>query len=618
MLNNFKLTFSRREFLFLILCFLIAFYLRLIYLRDYAKINIYFPILKDSDSFYYLKWAKDIAEGDILGKQVFMKWPFYAYFLALLLKLFNYELIYIYLFQFFLGALNCVLIYTITRKIFNKITGLAAILLYISYGLFIFYEGLLIYTSLSIFLNLILFLYFLYLKENLNRKNLFIGGLLLGICTLTQANVIIFGILAIIFILLEKKISLRYFIYNLLAFFVGLIMILDAVFLRNYFVAKDNVLLSANLGFNFYLGNNPDNPEGFFYYPFYINSYQEGIFRDAKVISKIETGKNLRPSEVSLFWIKKAMKFILKRPILYLRIQLNKLIHLFSPFEYIHDWEFFGIKERIGLFKYIPLDVNYLIGFFYLGVILGIKKIKENYLLYLALFSFSFSIILFFVATRYRMSMVVFLIIFSSFGLTQIINLFFQKKYLKFLFTIGLLILISFIFNYNFKEKKLCINKGLVSHLEKVMYYKDKLDYLSALKEVESVSNLEPENPLILNILGELYYHLNDFERAKQIYKKIIIKYPFFVDAYYNLGLIYNRQGLYAQAEEVLIKAIDLDPEDTQAHFELGKAYKGLGDKFKAKQEFWFVLNRIDLTNREDREKIEKEFFELIEEWNPR
>jgi tetratricopeptide (TPR) repeat protein len=338
------------------------------------------------------------------------------------------------------------------------------------------------------------------------------------------------------------------------------------------------------------------------------------MFRDAKVISKIETGKDLRPSEVSLFWFKKAMKFILKRPILYLKIQLNKLIHLFSPYEHIHDWEFFGIKEKIWLFKYIPLDLCYLIGFFYLGVILGIKKLKENYLLYLALLSFSFSIILFFVATRYRMSMVVFLIIFSSFGLTQIIDLFFQKKYLKFLFTIGLIILISFIFNYNFKEKKLCINKGLVSHLEKVMYYKDNLDYLSALKELESASNLEPENPLILNMLGEIYYNLNRLEEAKQMYKKIITRYPFFVDAYYNLGLIYNREGNFLEAKDILTKVIYLDPQDIQAHFELGRAYKGLGDKVKAKQEFWFVLNQIDLSERENREKLEQEFFELIEE----
>ena len=615
MLNNFKLTFSRREFLFLVLCFLVAFYLRLIYLRDYTKIGIYFPILKDSDSFHYLKWAKDIAEGDILGKQVFMKWPFYAYFLALLLKLFNYQLIYIYLFQFFLGALNCILIYTIARKIFDKIAGFSAVLFYLLYGLFIFYEGLLIYTSLSIFLNLILFLYFLYLKENLNKKNLFWAGLFLGICTITQANVIIFGIPAVFAILLEKKIFWKKFIFNLLIFFSGLFLILGSIFARNWLVAKDKVLISANLGFNFYLGNNPHNPKGIFYYPFYITLNQESMFRDAKVLARLETQRDLKPSEVSHFWFKKTIKFIIKEPFNYFKIIFNKLLCLLSPKEYIHDWEFYGIKNNIRLFRYLPLNLSFLIGFFYLGLILGLKRLKENHLLYIALVSFSLSLLFFYITTRYRMSMVVFMIIFSSLGVSQTLTLFSKKKYLKFSILLGIIILISVIFNYHFRPKPALLkNEKFILDIEKVIYYKDKQDYYSTLKEAEALYSLYPENPLILNILGEVYYKLNRLEEAKQMYIKIIKKYPFSVDAYYNLGLIYNQQNNFAKAKDILLQSINLDPEDVQAHFELGKAYKGLGDKVKAKQEFWFVLNRIDLTNREDREKIEKEFFELIEE----
>ncbi|MCM8782931.1 MAG: tetratricopeptide repeat protein, partial [Candidatus Omnitrophica bacterium] len=394
----------------------------------------------------------------------------------------------------------------------------------------------------------------------------------------------------------------------------GLMMIMLPVTLRNYMAEKDWIFLSGQLGFNFYLGNNPNNPEGLFYYPVYTRLDQESMFRDARVIANIESGKILKPSEVSRFWFKKALKFILKNPLMYLKILLNKLIHLFGPHEYIHDWEFIGIKQKILIFRVLTLDLNYLMVLFYIGVIIAIKKIKEIYLLYLAFFSFSFSIVLFFVASRYRINLVPFLIIFASFGLLKVVNLFFQKKYLKFLIVLFMILLVSFIFNYVPKRQHvLASDCQLLQYLEKAMYYRDKLDYNSSLKEIESAYRLKPDNPFILNMLGEVYYRLGNLEKAKEMFQKIILKSPLFVDAYYNLGFIYNQEGYLQEAEEMLIKAISLDPEDIQAHFELGRVYKKLGRKDKAKEEFWFVLNQIDLTDTENRKRIEEEFLGLIE-----
>ncbi|MCM8792633.1 MAG: tetratricopeptide repeat protein [Candidatus Omnitrophica bacterium] len=609
-----NLNFSRKEFFFIILSFLLAFSLRLIYLVEYRKIEFYYPVLENSDSYYYLNWAKKISEGEVIGEKVFMKWPFYAYYLAILLKIFNYNLLYVIFFQLFLGALNCISIYLIARKLFNKFVGGIAVIFYISYGLFIFYEGLFIYTGLSIFLNLLLFLYLLYLRENLTNDGLILAAVLLGISILTQANIVIFGILAVLTIILEKRMPLRMFIYNLTIFFIVFSVILGIVCLRNYLVEKDWVLISGHLGFNFYLGNNPKNMRGLFYYPFYINPNQESMFRDARILARIHTGRELKPSEVSNFWLKRAIKFIIKNPLIYLRIQLNKLLYLFSPYEYVHDWEFFGLRNKIELFKYLFLDLRFIMSLFYLGVIWTLKDFKRYYLLYMAVFLVSFSLIIFFVATRYRMSLVSFLIIFAAFGFYKLIGLFIQRAYLKFLSVTAIVIMIISVFNKSFKkENSFNAEANFSLSLEKIMYYKNKGDYQSALKETETIYNVEAENPLILNILGEIYFNLNDLEKAEEMYKKIIIKYPFFVDAYYNLGLIYNRQGLFSKAKEILIEALTLDPAEAQIHFELGKAYKNLGERLKAKEEFWFVLNKIDLNKEEERKKIEKELLDLIE-----
>jgi 4-amino-4-deoxy-L-arabinose transferase-like glycosyltransferase len=154
-----------------------------------------YPLLQDSDGYSYFTWAKDIASGDFLGSKTFTKWPLYAYFLGAMFKFFGSNISLVYAIQFVLGSVNSVLIYLISGILFkSRRVGFIAALLNILYGLYIFYEGLLIYTNLSLFLNLLLFLFLLLIKNNLSRMRIFGLGLFLGVCTILQANIIIFGI----------------------------------------------------------------------------------------------------------------------------------------------------------------------------------------------------------------------------------------------------------------------------------------------------------------------------------------------------------------------------------------------------------------------------------------
>jgi Tfp pilus assembly protein PilF len=79
------------------------------------------------------------------------------------------------------------------------------------------------------------------------------------------------------------------------------------------------------------------------------------------------------------------------------------------------------------------------------------------------------------------------------------------------------------------------------------------------------------------------------------------------VDARYNLGLMYNQQHRFNEAKDMLEKVVSLDPEDTGAHFELGKSYKATGNLKGAKQEFGLALKKINRWRIEERAIIEKE-----------
>src|SRR3989338_3778301 len=109
-----SLEFSKREVLFILVFFLIALFLRIMYLNEYIHTAIY-PLLDYSDSYSYYLWAKDIASGDFFGTKAFMKWPLYAYFLGLYFWLFQENLTTIFSLQSALGAINCILVYLIAR-----------------------------------------------------------------------------------------------------------------------------------------------------------------------------------------------------------------------------------------------------------------------------------------------------------------------------------------------------------------------------------------------------------------------------------------------------------------------------------------------------------------------
>jgi len=87
--------------------------------------------------------------------------------------------------------------------------------------------------------------------------------------------------------------------------------------------------------------------------------------------------------------------------------------------------------------------------------------------------------------------------------------------------------------------------------------------------------------------------------------------FPFYIDAYYNLGFLYNQEHRFDEAIAVLERGSFLDPEDAAIYFELGKAYKAKKDLAKAKDKFNIALSKMPRWRKEDRQLIEKELVGL-------
>lgn len=614
---TFSYQINRKDLLALLIILALAFTSRVFYFKGYSNTEIY-PILANSDGYSYLVWAKDIASGDIWGNKAFMKWPLYAYFLGLLFKVFGTNVTLVYALQFLLGAVNCVLVYFIARRIFNAKIAFLSALLCVWYGLFMFYDGLLVYTSLSLFLNSLLFLFILRIQNHIRPGNLFWAGILLGVCAITQASILIFGVLAVAWILRQAGLGLKKIFYNFSFFAFGLAIVIGAVVLRNYLVQKDFVLIAGNTGFNFYSGNNPE-ADGLFCVPANIALYQEGMFRDARVIAEAAQGRRLKTSEVSSYWFSRAIAFAKSHPAAYLKLLLRKTRFLFSPNEPLHDIEYRYIADKIGVFKIMFLDLRFILPLAFLGIILNLKRFKEAALLYLVLISLSFSIILFFVTTRYRLSMVPFLAIFASCGAFSLWEALKNRKYISlglssFLLLAFFMFFDRWLFNKNIAAYSKDATPVFRYHLNKaVNYNNNSSDYQSAMREVRKAYDIQPDSHYCLLTYGAIYFNMQDFKMAEEKFREAIEVFPLSVDAYYNLGFLYNIERRFQEAQATLEKAVHLDPEDASAHFELGRAYKEARQSKEAEAEFNFALEKLSRSRSADRAVIIKELNDLRE-----
>jgi tetratricopeptide (TPR) repeat protein len=73
--------------------------------------------------------------------------------------------------------------------------------------------------------------------------------------------------------------------------------------------------------------------------------------------------------------------------------------------------------------------------------------------------------------------------------------------------------------------------------------------------------------------MGNLFFQTQKNSYAIQAYKMAITKFPNFLRAYKNLGLLYVQQGDYAEAQKMLIKAIELGGGDGDLYGTLGFCY---------------------------------------------
>ena len=577
-------SFSKITVTFLVFAVL-AFILRSIYFSQ--TIKFIHPGVA-SDGYFYLQWAKDIARGNLLGRDVFYALPLYPYFLSLVYLFSAGEIFDLILIQALIGSINCGLIYILGRKLFNNQVGMIAAFIACVYSMFIFYDRMLLPTSLSISLGLVLALLLLRTRDNPSLKKWFGAGLLLGLCTLARASFFPLVILILFWIVYEyKRDTLKHVLSYCFCFILPFFLIIGGVTLRNYLVADDAVLITAHSGINFYIGNNPEG-NGLFKTPPYMRATQSGLIEDAKILAEQISGKRLKPSEISNFWTRRSLSFIISHPLDYLRLLGKKIVLFWNGKEHIDDIEYYIFNEEAGLLK-LPLFNFSLIGpLGILGMFLSWPQRKRIILLYLFVFGLTLATILFFINARYRLIFVPYLLIFAANALWQTFQKCKNRQYKNFIFSLVLFLALYFL--TNIKVTNASSSANYTFHYNKGVILCDQGQYQKAEQQFQTALKINPHDFMSYLGLGNVYYQMEEFEQAINSYQKSLAINPYFYKAHFNSGIIYKERGKKKEAEEEFKKVLRLWPQDCAAHYNLGRIYQEKGLMEAALKEYTQAL----------------------------
>ncbi len=123
-------------------------------------------------------------------------------------------------------------------------------------------------------------------------------------------------------------------------------------------------------------------------------------------------------------------------------------------------------------------------------------------------------------------------------------------------------------------------------HFERARGFLKDGDFISAREEVELALEVKPGDDRALNLLGMIYFKIEDYEKAVKIFRQLLRRNPNINSLRINLGLAYLKLGEYDEATEVLREAVILDESNEKAHNYLGYALYNLGRLEEALEEF--------------------------------
>ena len=304
--------------------------------------------------------------------------------------------------QIILGSLGVVLLFDTARRWFGLRGAFLPATLVMFTGVVTFDEVTILQSALDPFLvALMLWTLTVALQSDDQEKNQTVlrfaaAGAAAALFALNRPNALIWLAASALLLLVQRRLR------QAAAFAAGCALLLAPVVLRNYAVAHELVLVSTHGGLNFYIGNNAE-ADGTYHAVPGIRPTITGQSVDAARVAAAAAGRPLRAGEVSRWFYGQAFRWIGAHPADALRLFARKLAYT------IHETDL-ALNTSYDFFRRdVDSPLRLLVVGPWLLVPLGaagaMSRIRDRRFRLWAAFIpvYAVSVALFFVASRYRL-----------------------------------------------------------------------------------------------------------------------------------------------------------------------------------------------------------------------
>jgi 4-amino-4-deoxy-L-arabinose transferase-like glycosyltransferase len=526
------------------------------------------PLFADPavDAATYVEYATHLAAGQWLGwgQGPFWQPPLYPYVLALVKLVFADSFFYAVRFlQAVMGALSCLLVYRIGRRLFAPGIGAIAAFAAAAYGPLIYFDARLLPTGLATFLGLLGLLLLLYAVEHPLKRLFLAAGMVWGTAALAVATMLALVPLA------AGWLAYRY--WHLAdrgrvwigIFLVGVALPIVPVTLYNDIVGEDAVLISYNGGVNFFIGNNADSEQTL--------AIRPGWEWEELVAEPLRQGIT-RPSAKSSYFYDRAFAFIRDKPVDYIGLLAHKTIQFCSGDEIgrnqeIYYWRKYSSVLALSLWKWGLAFPFGLVGpLALIGLLVHIRR-QGLTLPFVFVLGYSFAVLVFFVASRYRVPVVPLLLLFATYGGHCLYGYWRQKIFWP-LAVFAALLLAA---NFNLPPMDMRGTAATQNDLGNVYLRNGR--YQMALLKFKQAVQQDPHYWQAWFNAGSLQAMRGDLRGAQLIFRRVLEHNSERADVWSNLAGTYVGLGELPQAVRTLERALVAAPPRPDLYVELIRLY---------------------------------------------
>ena len=385
-------------------------------------------------------------------------------------------------------------------------------------------------------------------------KSIFtVAGFALGLASLTAAILasLIPGVVIWLFYWLRKKAALA-----VVAFLLGAVLAIAPVTLRNYIIGGDFVPISYNGGVNFYIGNNANAEQTL--------ALRPGWEWEELVALPLREGIT-RPSAKSLFFYRQALEYMQNAPLDYMGLLAAKTAQFWRGDEIERNQEMYYWRKYSSvlagtLWKWgVAFPFGLVSPLALLGLLVYIRR-QGITLPVLFVLGYSFAVISFFVAARYRLPIVPLLILFAAYGGSWLYARWRQRPLRQALLPTAVLVLLVLLVNWDLPPMD---GRGkAATHNDLGNAYLQQGRYDLALLKYEQATRLDSTYWQAWFNLGSLRALRGDLRGALPILLNVLEHEQERADVWSNVAGVYVGLGQYQQAAEVLEQAVVAAPRE--------------------------------------------------------